>query len=543
MVLLEIFLELLFKYVIRKLSPHVKQKWLQRKQTTSRPFVHTVEMINRENEQRAIAAAVTASGTQSRVIYFSGPGGCGKTRLLQESERIFYQIRRNHPLQYGQIIDLYHADLHSVSAIQNAIVQTLDSDEDHFARYREARTRFELRRRQGIANHILNAERKSLNDLFLEDYCELAQSIRPVLRFDTLETLQRESDLIQSLCQLDNLYPVEGYDWLIQHCRVFPNTIILLACRFQPHLAQQLGQLNQKTPGSFEEIKITGLNRTDSQVLLTQFLQQNPTPFADSLQTRADLLWQITRGSPVQLAMIVEILLQIEARTEIFANLPMHPAQWEKEIIEQLFNYDNEMTRLLFFLAIARKGLTVDLLHYLEPEWSHELCEERLSQLTNLSIVKKRKELQSVTLFLHDVLYEMFDAQPHPRPELLPWHEHLVNYHRDYQNSFRESRVEWAEATVNLLYYELLHDPYTAFYDSYLRWSELAIKGNEVGLDLQLRDELFRFLHSSAYKPTEKAQTLTLSEIDRDSGIRWIKRLRIQAQYQQAIQVAVNILK
>lgn len=535
MVLLEVVIELLLEYVLRELSPQIKQKWMQLPKPSARPFVAPVDMINRDHEQRAISAAVSEPGT--RVIYFTGSGGSGKTRLLQESERLFRKARRDHSLQYGQIIDLYHADLHSVSAIQNAIMQALDPKEKHFAQYREARYQFDQRRLQGMVSKKLNVERQNLNRLFLTDYAELAQSVRLVLRFDTLETLQRESDLIQTLCQLDQAYPIEGYEWLVKQCGILPNTVVLLAGRPQPHLSNQLAQINQTKPGRYEEIQLTGLNRADSQALLAKYLQQHPTAFAPQIQSQADHLWHVTKGLPVQLAILAEVLLHVEVGANIFANLPNEPDRWEETIIQQIFDYNNEATRPLFFLALARKGLTVDLLHYLEPDWSYETCEDCLQRLSGLSIIKTRQEQESTSLFLHDALYELFDAADSTWAHLDRWRQHLMNYHRDYQVSCRENRTDWLAATVNLLYYELQHDASTAFYDSYLRWSEAAIKGNEVGLDLQLRDELLRFLNSSV-KPISLA-----SEIERDSGIRWIKRLLIQGQYQQAIQVSVNILQ
>ncbi|MBK8988170.1 MAG: hypothetical protein IPM39_19245 [Chloroflexi bacterium] len=363
------------------------------------------------------------------------------------------------------------------------------------------------------------------------------------MRFDTLETLQRESDLIQTLCQLNQAYPVEGYDWLVQHCGILPNTVILLAGRSQPHLSSHLGQINQQIPGGFEEIELAGLSRADSQMLLAKFLQQHPSPFASQVQAHADHLWHVTKGLPVQLAILAEVLLHIESGGGLFANLPRDPERWEKAIIQQIFDYDNEATRPLFFLALARKGLTVDLLHYLEPEWSYEICEEWLQRLGGLSIIKTRQNHEATALFLHDVLYELFDAAEHSWPQLMQWQEHLVNYHRDHQAALRENRADWVAATVNLLYYELQYDAHTAFYESYLRWSESAIKGSEIGLDLQLRDELLRFLHSSVNKPMPNKPVLTESEIERDSGVRWIKRLLIQGQYQQAVQVAANILQ
>lgn len=208
-------------------------------------------------------------------------------------------------------------------------------------------------------------------------------------------------------------------------------------------------------------------------------------------------------------------------------------------MVEILFHSDNPVSRIFFFLALARKGLTVDLLRYLEPTWSHTDCERYLAEVRNLSVVKTRPGRKE--LFLHDALYELFDTYFPPEIPLLSWYKRLSDYYRARQSRANQDRVAWGQATVNLLYYELQCDPQLAFETGYVRWSELAIKGHEAGLDMQLRDELLRFmdLQSKRHNATQK---LNRAIVDQDSAARWVKRFLARARHRQAIAVAETIL-
>ena len=227
-----------------------------------RAFVPRVKLVNRQRELRAIRAAL-ADAPHLRILYLCGPGGVGKTRLLEEAERLSGKMWVGTPLCWANVLDLYHADLHSVSALQTAVIQGLDPEERYFRGYRIARERFERRRAEGLTGSALEVEREALGDLFLEEYDAFAGEQRPVLALDTLESLSYESDLIQNLCQLEHA-PIATRDWLLERVGRPSNTVHLLAGRPQPALSRVLERSYIVEPGRLELIDLGGLTREAS---------------------------------------------------------------------------------------------------------------------------------------------------------------------------------------------------------------------------------------------------------------------------------------
>src|SRR5262249_40615869 len=134
-----------------------------------RGFASRTGLVNRERELRAVRAALV-DAPHTRILYLCGPGGVGKTRLLEESRRLVRETEAPSTLCWSGILDLYHIDLHSVSALQNALIQGLDPGEQYFQRYRSARARFESLRTAGTVDHVLDLHREELEDLFFADY-------------------------------------------------------------------------------------------------------------------------------------------------------------------------------------------------------------------------------------------------------------------------------------------------------------------------------------------------------------------------------------
>lgn len=501
-------------------------------------FVKRTTLVNRERELRAIRKAIQ-DAPHLRIIYFSGPSGIGKTRLLEEAGRMVQRIYSSTPLGWSGVLDLYHADLHSVAALQTALVQNLDPTSKYFQRYREARARFELRRSAGVEGLILDTEREALNRLFSEEYIAFANQRRLVVALDTAESLGHESDIIQVLCRIEDASDVVQ-SWLLQQAEHLQNTTLLIAGRPQPPFQELLAKRYADKPGQYEAFELAELSREDSRRLLALLLKST-SPDLRWLQEHADRLWQLTQGRPVHLALAIELAAQSHAFVApATANQILDMATWGRYLVSTLFNRTEEESRIFFFLVLARKGLDTDLLRYLEPSWSITECVQRLSKVRNLSIVKTRPGREE--LFLHEALYELFDTYSLPDKELQPWRERIASYHRVRQSLMGNDRVLWTQATVNLFYYELELDPWRAFESCYLHWDEVAIKGYEVGLDMQLRDELLRFWHSELNRQRTTDYEPLRTRIDLDSAVRWVKRFLMRQQRVMAIQVAETIL-
>src|SRR5436853_2892156 len=100
------------------------------------PFAPRIpQIVGREKHIDAIRAAIADSSGNSYVLYFVGPGGVGKTRLLEEVAAIQKEWTGTRFRSTG-IIDLYYADYHSPGGLRQAIADGLDPGNRAFREYR-----------------------------------------------------------------------------------------------------------------------------------------------------------------------------------------------------------------------------------------------------------------------------------------------------------------------------------------------------------------------------------------------------------------------
>src|SRR5436190_5073635 len=93
------------------------------------------EMIGREEYLQEIKSALRDRSVLSYAFYFKGPGGIGKTRLLEEVNK----LASDESVKSVGIIDFYHNDMRSVSDLRAKIAEKLDPTNEFFSKYREAR--------------------------------------------------------------------------------------------------------------------------------------------------------------------------------------------------------------------------------------------------------------------------------------------------------------------------------------------------------------------------------------------------------------------
>lgn len=523
----------LTKKIISEYGPVVAKKlWEQAQQVKiQKPsFAIKGNLVDREPVIRAIKAALNARGN-TRVIYLCGSGGAGKTRLLEESKII---ASSKSSLYWAGIFDLYHTDLHNPFRLQSAIIESLNPGRQYFTDYWEKRELFERKRGDGVftssSDAAVQSEIATLNQLFIDALNQFTSRHRVVLAFDTLENVGEELDLIQQVFKLETVKgSLSARQWLLDLCREARNTVILLAGRPNVELKSDLERINTIDIGRVESISVEGLTQSDTSDLLTVYTRNAPRPIAKLLSQNAINIWQATKGLPVHVALTVELILQTP---DFLSTRQNNDPELERKVVRAFFDSEKPDRRHLFFLALARKGLTPDLLNYLERRWSKEECVKRLTDVENLTLIKKRHGENE--LFLHDALYEMFDEfAPYSQEEKIYWNQRLREY---YQNSNKEEQLHWEKSIVNILYYDLRCDCLQAFYRNFTRWSEIAIKGYEIELDSQLRNEIFIYLRSNHGNDINSDAMNAV--FNQDNAIRWVKRLNRRSQYKQAIEVA-----
>ncbi|MEM7537943.1 MAG: ATP-binding protein [Chloroflexota bacterium] len=539
--MLESILSVLGQFLLQEAAKWGTKKAQEAYKTRAHPATHHIqraEFIYREQALDAMKEAIEAD-QQTKIVAFTGSGGIGKTRLLEQAA-VLVDVCASPSVFWAGIIDLYHVDLHNLLELNMSIIKQVDPTQTYFTTYRSQFARFQTQMDAGVSREMLQRERSNLQHLFLAEYQVFAQSNRPVLAFDTLEKLSTEPHLIQTICNLHETQDTV-YEWLTQVIGNLPNTVILFAGRPCPVLTTELANLYPKPTGILQQFTLNEFQAPGKRRLLRLYFQNMPDFEADSERRERyiNYLVDTVPGIPVQLALWAELYAQgfIDLSPETFEADSAHIQQ---AIMDALFDYTHERKRVFFFLALARKGLTADLLHHLEPHWNPKDCQARLDEIRHLSIVKTRQNTKEV--FLHDALYELFDqCQPYPEQSYYCY-ERLADYYRlDHDDGTRPyTAAENLRMITNTLYYECHCNLQRGYQRAYLHWSEEAIKSFDQEWDTQLRSEIATFLNLSHDHPEGVQHPLTRFA-QQDTLIRWIKRLVILACYEQAI-ASINLI-
>lgn len=502
------------------------------------PFApQTPHAVGRDGELQAIKEALENPGRETAILYFIGPGGIGKTRLIEEGAKLAPPA-----VLVSPVIDLYHAEAHSVAGLQQLLADGLDPQGARFVAYRAKSADIERRRAGGVG--ISPEERAALTEVFLQDYQDLASQQRLALRFDTTELIQRESDRVQEVCGLETSY-LEIHDWLLQVLPSLPNTVVLLAGRPPAPLREELRALaEQSGVCSFQDFELGGLSPTACAAYLAELQEQEPR-LLDIPEEVWALAWQYSEGHPIRLSLVIDLVLNgrdiadlfplhYEASAASAGNLPV--ADIDKYLMEELHSIPAESYITLHYLALARKGLDAGLLHTLEPEWPLEECQARLDALRRFTFIKGHTG--TAQLFIHDELYALFD-----RYLLRERQEYAETYRRIYHTYEQRLASEPSSAPLlkpDALYYALQMDPWEGFWRVYLPWAEEAVRAGDSALDMRLRDALLHFLHDSR-EDAWVARRLPAALLERDAAVRWCRRYLGQGEHQRAIEIAQRI--
>ena len=538
--------------------------------------LQTKQIVGREEELQAIRQAILDQPT-THVLVFRGPAGIGKTRILEEvgnPEGIF--ATDGVDFAWSGIIDLYHPETHSKSGIERAIIEGIAQSapelEGHFKEYWKAREEFERLRQEMIAPGRLEALRAQLTDVFVGNYNQAAAQRRIVLAFDTAELIQFESDVIQHVCQAEEEVSVIK-TWLMDIILQMRNTVVLLAGRNETKTQKKLWadlcsvfmRRAQENKFAFREpLDLEGFTLSES---LAYFDELATAARANGREADAKRIEQLpvevrqnihecVEGRPVRLGLAIDLAVHGQDPNALFLT-GIAWAQIVPKVIDGLERLEvgYPVRHILRYLAVARMGLDVPLLHHLEPDWSLENCQDRLNWMKGFSFVKtrsiKRDGGEEDLFFLHDEMYDLLDEyRVYPsrrRDEFVTLYSKIGDYYEQRLNEPAVSEEKEQDLKVKVIHYRLQENSRRGYEEYYAKWAEFAIKAHQVGFDMRMRDESLRF-HNVLVNNVlvnqrlSDLQGLTRDVIDRDCAVRWIKRYIAKAQYRRAIEVAETIL-
>ncbi len=498
-------------------------------------------IIGRVSFLDAIREAIADKKGRSRVLYFVGSGGIGKTRLLEEVPNIQKGFKGT-PFLWSGIIDLYHEDNHSPDNLKEAIAKGVDPDKKYFVEFWKLREQMKEKRNQGAVGSGFIEMRKQLNDQFLEEYKSLALKKRLVLCFDTMELIQYESDDVQKICQVEDEDTVVK-NWLLSQLDQMPNTVTIFAGRPSRKLEEDFERVFKNVKIDFSSYTLNAFTKSEIEEYLDEMYKIHPN-LVDAIEPGARLLiTELSQGRPIRLALFIDL---IQAGGD--AGFLSSPENIDKALIEKLLGYRKEeeeeakslkspYRELIVFLALARKGLDQGLLRHLTG-WSKKICSDNLKKITDLEIVKLRAGTEQ--LFFHDEIYDLIDNYFTDSPSGVG---EIVAY---YTNLLKSAKLEERqELSVKLLYYQFQLNANTGYHRYYARLDEDAIKGHEIGFDMRLRDEGLRFLDRyadelSPFHDRRVSAAISRDAINRDCAVRWVKRYIARGEYKTAYQVAKN---
>ena len=199
------------------------------------------------------------------LLYFEGEGGIGKTALLEtilDRSQLGGEGYSPFPGSVAdEIIDLYHADVHTPEGLIRRIVQVLGKP--HFHRTQQQLSTLDWARSVGDVD-AAGAKPSALHESFLLEFSLQAED-GIVLAFDTMEVLEDERDPFQA--KLGKEVPILGTgEWLFES--FFPvlqgNVLILLAGR-PDGIKGRLRALRQRNPRiQFRAVNVEALQEDET---------------------------------------------------------------------------------------------------------------------------------------------------------------------------------------------------------------------------------------------------------------------------------------
>lgn len=495
-----------------------------------------------------ILKAIKSMDRSTHVFYITSKGGEGKTILLRQIGMELGSPDGIEPcFPWSGILDLYHSEVNTSSGLEKRLSQALETAGE-FQRFRNEREAYAARREAGLIGPELEAERVRMAEVFAECVNAVTRWSRVVIALDTTERIQYEMDEVQRLCRTeDESTTVRA--WLLDQLRRWENCVVLLVGRPEadPYLGKALEETLVADPRvRYEARGLGGFDEDEANAYFTQKELEFSAVRDLDLGFR-HRLWEVTEGSPIRLDLAVEVIQyglgfdKFREKIKKKGSAEEARAEIDRLLIELVMGGepDDPVSKVLRYLAVARKGLDARLLHRLAGEWDLDECRARLDAVAERSFVKRHPEDER--LFLHDEMYQLCDEHLLRPEEVQRLSQRIVEWY-DEQIDTSDDREKQRELQVDSLLYRLRANSREG-YHWYARQDEYAIRAVEVGFDMRLRNEVLAFLKSRS--PIDKQLLRNTpglkEEISCDCAARWVKRLMVRGENERAVNVAEKV--
>jgi tetratricopeptide (TPR) repeat protein len=557
----------------------------------------TPRVIGRQEELQRIEQCLQARG-ESNILYYYGPGGLGKTRLLEDVERKVALLAGNGEDYFcTSIIDLYHTDTHATSDLEHLIVEGLDREGRFFKEYREARGKYELLRERGSDPSQLEERRANLSNLFVRGERDLAVEARKlVILFDTVELLQHESSIVERTAGLEDVN-ARIKPWLLTTLPDLRNVLVIFAGRPKMAVGSEQGDPQAELINDFREAfgarfepkELEPLTKDDIKAFVEALSGEGVKPGAVLPVQYLDITHRLTGGRPVFLHLLIDLILYLHPQPKLILEMlgkyqhladqetvpdndpRLEEAQTaiEREIMEAVF-FKSPLGGYLGRIAMMPKGVNAEILNC-AIGLPRDEAEALLVELEPLSFVKNYKRLtppgspsaqhlpHEQRVFLHDEMYRLLRqyrvlAEPEIN-EITVANGLIRNYYEpEIQALERKLKVQrnaegripirrdLQKLQVEQLYYRLVQDPRQG-YREYRRLANEANRLQAVGHAMRLLDEFLRFYNTPDRRVAFDKKGLSENRLTRESVQMWVERFHWWAMYDKELDFARKVLE
>ncbi len=357
-------------------------------------MVERVPFIGREIELAKIAQLLQAHG-EKQVVCIHGPGGIGKTRLLEEIKRL-YSLQPQ--IVVTEVMDFDDLALHIPENVELRIAQALG--QKAFQPYLQELQRLNSMEIHGMDALTLDNQSDLAHTTFVENFNQVTKTCRVVLLFDTTERLKEQ-------------HVWDDFRRLVKTAR---NTLFVLAGRNTANIYQELLAKEDLEQPDRQAILVNleALQQQDSNAYLANKQQLLHITLAPELSAA---LLSLAQGRPILLDLATEYLahhiplpwlLEVDAQGS-----QTRPEQdwsnFETALALQLEQMRRPLDRLTLALSrihpLDTEGI-VTLLR-LPPDEADELYQEAC----NYAFIK---QLPGGKISLHDEMRRMINEQVWP---------------------------------------------------------------------------------------------------------------------------------
>ncbi|NNJ10319.1 ATP-binding protein [Chloroflexales bacterium ZM16-3] len=514
-------------------------------------FPHPGVLIGREREIDAAIAALDAVPFRSRVLYFYGEGGVGKTSLLHTIQT----IAGARSFRCTGVIDLqdvrYNQAIMLMRALRDRLIQA-GIAEQRFIPFDEALQAY--RNVIGADASAENEHAQRIERAFLGCYRAIAAEQPIMIAIDTFERIAITATEIERFNFRANRRLEQ---WLVYSLKQLPNTISIIAGRKR---AVQLNLLSEVLGDKLIALEIGALTAEQS----TAFVHKA----APELAAWGEVLHRASSGRPIVLLIAIACvragMLDPDELVAEQAGYPDNSARLTeallKLIIDEIAIKRPEWAYLLTRALYLRKGLDIGLLRRLAAGESPEDLDRITQAYTSFGDLPITKWVGERVISLHDELYDLLFDKLGQLKDARTWYEATIAYldeqiARPNQPGDRgdpyHMSLKQGIQTERLFYRMCIDTDPLAGYQDYREVAVSAIGSHAHDFDAMLRSELARFYDDHTdwgayYRSQLMRSGLRWEQIVYEEQVRWVYRcisshIEDGNRYVRALQTAAAI--